>query len=355
VRLAALPSVSDLFPPAGPVTVWVMGADAAGIEAAYPAIDAALARRPGQRLLLTVPASDLARLRRLLPHESVAAQPGHGALERWLRKLKPALVIRIGADVPHSVLSRTPVAVLGFDDGRAVSSESILAALPETAPPLPAPLTGKLAECLVRLSAGPAIGDLDALRNRLGGPSTILCLGNGPSSEDPALARLTFDSLFRVNWIWRARDLLTEPDLVFTADPDLPPEGCRPIIAFPMRSASLPILAKHVLRLRPPRGYLFLDRLAPFVAELAAAPIPTNGALMIAVAAALQPRRLVIAGVDLYQHPAGRYPGDAVALDGYSRLHSRDRDLDVIGRALGGFAGEAVILGDALKTALGRG
>jgi hypothetical protein len=284
----------------------------------------------------------------------VAAQPGRGALERWLRKLRPALVIRVGADATHAVLSRMPVTVLGFDDGRAVSSESILAALPETAPPLPAPRTGKLAECLVRLSAGPAIGDLDALRNRLGGPSTILCLGNGPSSEDPALARLTFDSLFRVNWIWRARDLLTEPDLVFTADPDLPPEGCRPIIAFPMRSASLPILAKHVLRLRPPRGYLFLDRLAHFATEFAAEPIPTNGALMIAVAAALQPRRLVIAGVDLYRHPAGRYPGDAVALDGYSRQHSRDRDLDLIGKALGGFAGEAVILGDALENALGR-
>ena len=335
-----------------------MGADAAGIEAAYPAIDAALAQRPGQRLLLTVPAADLVWLRQLLPHESVAAQPGRGALERWIRKLRPALVIRIGADATHSALSRTPVAVLGFDDGRAVSMESILGALPEAMSQPAPPHDGwkeRLAERLVRLSAGPAIGSLDALRNRLGRPSTILCLGNGPSSEDPALEQAPFDCLFRVNWIWRERDLLTKPDLVFTADPDLPPERCRPIIAFPTRSAGLPILTKHVLRFRRPRGYLFLDRLAPFADELAVEPIPTNGALMIAVAAALQPRRLVIAGVDLYRHPAGRYPGDAVALDGYGRQHSRDRDLDLIGRALGGFAGEAVILGDALKQALRRG
>jgi hypothetical protein len=69
----------------------------------------------------------------------------------------------------------------------------------------------------------------------------------------------------------------------------------------------------------------------------------------------LRPRRIVIAGVDLYQHPAGRYPGDAVALDGYSRQHSRDLDLDVIGRALGGFGGEAAIFGDALNRALDQG
>src|SRR3546814_2816699 len=60
------------------------------------------------------------------------------------------------------------------------------------------------------------IDDLDSLGEALGRPRTILCLGNGPSSEDPAIAGVQFDRLFRVNDLWVKRGLLTRPDMVFT-------------------------------------------------------------------------------------------------------------------------------------------
>ena len=56
------------------------------------------------------------------------------------------------------------------------------------------------------------------LSERLGRPATILCLGNGPSSEDPRLAGIAHDALFRVNWRWLERGLLTQPDMVFVGD-----------------------------------------------------------------------------------------------------------------------------------------
>jgi hypothetical protein len=81
--------------------------------------------------------------------------------------------------------------------------------------------------------------------------------------------------------------------------------------------------------------------------------IPTNGALMVAIAAALQPKRIVIAGIDLYQHPAGRYPGDPGAY-GYASEHNAETDLAIIRRALDNCDCEAVILSDNLRQALGR-
>ncbi len=349
---AALSLLSMFRLPSGPVSLWVIAGGARDVETAYPAIDAALTRRPGHRLLITVPASDLAELRRRLPHETVVAQPGRFGLRRWLWRLRPILTIRLGASAARIDAPKTRELVVL--DPATLSPDAILSALPETVPARP-PRVSPFSEALVRLVAGAPIADLDALKRRLGAPATILCLGNGPSSEDPVLKQVTADRLFRVNWIWRARGLLAEPDLVFTADPDMPPARCRPIVAFPRRADGMPILARHALRLRPPRGHLFLADLPEFTAELAAEPIPTNGALMIAVAAALRPRRLVIAGIDLYAHPAGRYPGDGNALDGYSRQHGRDRDLTLIRASLAAYDGEVEIIGDALSQALERG
>ena len=189
----------------------------------------------------------------------------------------------------------------------------------------------------VRLAAGAPIASVEELSHRLGAPQSILCLGNGPSSESREVAAVTADRLFRVNWIWRPRGVLAEPDMVFTADPDLPPRRTPPIVAVPSRAAGLPILARHCLFLRPPHaGYVFCDELLEALgAEGGAA--PTNGAIMIAMAAALRPERLVIAGMDLYEHPAGRYPGDEVAADGYARQHSRNADIALIRAALAPF------------------
>lgn len=327
-----------------------MAGSARDVEIAYPAIDAALAQRLGHRLLVTVPASELADMRRRLPHEAILVQPGGVWLQRWLKKLDPALAIQLGVAAPN--LGAWPGQALVASDPAALLPDAILSMLPEAV--VTRPRASPLAEGVVRLFAGSPIADIAELRRRLGAPASILCLGNGPSSEDPTMLRVAADCLFRVNWIWRARGVLTEPRLVFTADPDLPPLRRRPLVAFPRREEGVPILARQALRLRPPRGHLFLGDLPDFAGELASEPIPTNGALMIAVAAALRPRRLIIAGVDLYAHPAGRYPGDGDALDGYGRQHGRERDLALIRAALAAYDGEVEIVGDALKQALGR-
>src|SRR4029079_17608285 len=100
--------------------------------------------------------------------------------------------------------------------------------------------------------------------------------------------------------------------MVFTAAHDLP-RGRRSVIVFPDSATGIPILVRHTFLLHPPRaGYVFLDELLdlPVASSSEGRDMPTNGARMIAAAAALQPKRLAIAGMDLYQHPGGRYPGD---------------------------------------------
>jgi hypothetical protein len=197
------------------------------------------------------------------------------------------------------------------------------------------------------------IASLDVLKARLGSPGTILCLGNGPSSEDPRLAGHEAAALLRVNWIWAGRGWLAAPDMVFTGDPDLVRLPRQPIVAFPTAAVGEPILREHRARgHRPLAGYAFLDRFEPAPADLSAPRIPTNGALMVALAAALRPRRLVIAGIDLYRHPEGKYPGVAGDPEGYTSQHGADIDLALIGSALDRFDGEAVILSDQLRQAL---
>jgi hypothetical protein len=73
---------------------------------------------------------------------------------------------------------------------------------------------------------------------------------------------------------------------------------------------------------------------------------------MVAAAAALRPKRLTIAGIDLFRHPEGRYPGDARSLNEYSRVHTRDVDVAIIDLALRDYPGELVIFGDTLRQAL---
>src|SRR5690606_20386372 len=46
------------------------------------------------------------------------------------------------------------------------------------------------------------IESIPKLHERLGAPETILCLGNGPSCEDPEIKRRLWDACFRVNHSW---------------------------------------------------------------------------------------------------------------------------------------------------------
>ena len=45
---------------------------------------------------------------------------------------------------------------------------------------------------------------------------------------------------------------------------------------------------------------------------------------MIATAVALQPRRLIIAGIDMFSDPSGAYPGDDSTPNAYVLVHDAD-------------------------------
>ncbi|QKC85491.1 hypothetical protein [Mesorhizobium sp. NZP2077] len=329
-----------LLLPLGSPTVVLAGTHG-DIDRLYPAIDAALRQHPHYRLVLA--AAETGAMRKYYPHELILPLPHSVAWQRWLRRLGVVLVIG-----PSALSGLSPA---GFvDSSKAITPTMLAALLPPLAVPERKPSRGSF---LIGLFGGPAIASLHELAEKLGKPRTIVCLGNGPSSEDPRLADFSDAALFRVNWNWRGRNWLTAPDMVFTADPDLPGAGRRPLIAFPTAVVGRPILLRHLRAMRPPSaGYVFIDEIDPPVADLAGPMIATNGALMIAIAAALEPERIVIAGMDLYQHPEGRYPGDTTALDGYSRQHSAEIDLKLVRSALSGFDGETIILSDNLRLAL---
>lgn len=197
------------------------------------------------------------------------------------------------------------------------------------------------------------IDSLEELKVRLGRYETIVCLGNGPSSEDSRIADFKGSTLFRVNWIWTQRSWFTTPDVVFTADPDLVELSRPPIVIFPTLAIGEPILVNGVAnRRRPEAGFCYLDRFTPSFADFSKLPIPTNGALMVALAAALRPHRLVISGMDLYHHPQGKYPGEVDNSEGYTKQHCAGTDLDLIGRAIADYEGDLVILSDNLRAAL---
>ena len=307
---------------------------AAAIERAWPAADAALRLRSDYRLVLAVPGEDLDRVRRRFSHERVVALPAPSPLGRmrWQRRL--GIVLALDAGLPDQTIAgairglpERPAAELGIGDAAA--------------------------RLLLSVTRSRRLNSIADLQSAFGLPKTILCLGNGPTSEDPALDTYAGATLFRVNWTWRGRGRWTGPDAVFTADPDLPPPELRPVLVFPDARTGRRILMQHLLAGRGPRrGYAFADTLLPPV-DPDARESPTNGALMVAVAAALAPETLVIAGMDLYRHPAGRYPGSD-AMEGYARGHSAACDLAVIAGALDGFEGRIVLLSPNLARALGR-
>lgn len=161
----------------------------------------------------------------------------------------------------------------------------------------------------------------------------------------------SFDCLFRVNWLWRERGH-TAPQIVFTADPDPPPEHCAPIICFPERQDANRILAGYSRRMRAPQEYFIFAAMPSVLRGRDWTHRPTNGALMIGAATELRPDRLVIAGIDLYRHPAGKYPGSSGELNEYDAIHRREVDLDFIRAALDRFEGEVEILSEQLQTSL---
>jgi 3-Deoxy-D-manno-octulosonic-acid transferase (kdotransferase) len=195
------------------------------------------------------------------------------------------------------------------------------------------------------------IDDIAALRAALDRPQTILCLGNGPSSEDPAVAGVAYDRLFRVNHVWLDRGFLTAPDMVFTGSKATLATVKGAIFGLQSIKSEARLLVTRLLRPQLRRlRYATIERFDLYLSEPRWHGVrPTNGAAMLAVAVALQPPRLVIAGIDLFSHPAGTYPGDQNTPNAYSPGHEAESELALLMAALSLYQGDLVIMSPALQ------
>ena len=199
------------------------------------------------------------------------------------------------------------------------------------------------------------IDDWPTLRERLRHPRSILCLGNGPSSEDPRIPTYSHDCLMRVNWRWISRDFLNRPDLVFVGDPTTLHKVPPCIFGIWNIRLEYALLLRHAAT----RGlklmdYLTMERISPLIRDRSWPARPSNGALMVAAAAALNPERLIIAGMDLFRHPDGRYAGDLRSHNVYASVHTPDTELAIVDAALCEYRGETIILSDILRESLER-
>lgn len=350
-------------------SVWVIAPDGAAIDEIYGVLDALLERRPGYLLVLSAPLGPgFPALARRYERDVVLPLPREFALRRFVRRANPTLAILLGPDGAWRSRWQKNLEVLRVPFATPAPGETApLDALAKRLPSIA--LTRALRESLRRPS-GPArfvtgpLGGLglalfsrqritgwDELAQCLGRPQRILCLGNGPSSEAPQLEAFAGDTLFRVNWRWRERGFLSSPQLVFIGDPTTPSHVSTPILGFRTAEEASYVLWRQCLRLRRFRFFIF-DEMKGGSGSRGWTARPTNGAIMVATAAALRPQRLAIAGIDLYRHPEGRYPGGGNARDGYNRVHDRDVEIEMIRQALSGFAGEVRILSPILAAAL---
>ena len=187
-------------------SLWVIAADGASIDAVYPLLDAVLERRPGHLLVLSAPADEnLGHLVARFEREVVLPLPMMSTVARYARAINPGLAVLLGPDGPWRARWQRRLAAIGLPvellspgDGGAVARLS--ERLPLLAPTRELRESLRRPSQLARFVLGP-IGRraLDVFaRNRirswpelaasLGNPERIVCLGNGPTSEDPALA-----------------------------------------------------------------------------------------------------------------------------------------------------------------------
>jgi hypothetical protein len=199
---------------------------------------------------------------------------------------------------------------------------------------------------------GRRIETIDDLRRRLGTPKTILCLGNGPSSEDRAVLSEAHDALFRTNHAWMSRGLLCHPHVVFTGLKETMRKISGPVFGLYGAETEKVLLMTRLARpLRKPAEYFVGDAIAdPYREFHWGEHRPTSGAVMIATAVSLLPKRLVIAGVDMFASVSGAYPGNPAAANAYAPAHDRGKELAYILGCLDRHLGELEIYGDVLKS-----
>ena len=271
----------------------------------------------------------------------------------------------LAALAPFGIPAARVVAIAGHDENETGATDALISLLRRDLKGLRSerrPLrraVGRLVVASVdqpwgRLLAGrraERIATLDALAVALGHPRTILCLGNGPSSEDPRVSEVAFDSLFRVNHLWKGRGILADPDLVFTGSHDTIRQVQRAIFAISALRHEARLLVTGLTRRANSRyRFVTLERLGILLPQAAwNEAAPTNGAYMLATAVALRPQRIVIAGIDLFRHRAGAYPGDNTTPNAYTPRHEVALEERLILDTLRTYRGELVIFGDILR------
>ncbi len=187
-------------------------------------------------------------------------------------------------------------------------------------------------------------------------PDTIMCLGNGPSSEDKRLSALTYDRLFRVNHSWRQRGLFQRPDVVFTGSRRSMRTVGDVIFGLQSENAERRLVAARFFApsLKPTR-FFNVSTISPRLIQFDWGILrPTNGASMLAAAVTLQPKKLIVAGIDLFQHPDGTYPGDKSTPNEFSPAHSLAGELGFIRELFDTYQGELVIISDILRDRLSQ-
>jgi hypothetical protein len=193
------------------------------------------------------------------------------------------------------------------------------------------------------------LDSMEEFREALGRPTTIMCLGNGPSCEDPALDQHDYDALFRVNYRWRLRRKFTDADVVFTGQKRTLFSVHPRIFAFQTRRAETQLVTHQIFNPLCHRMiYVTLERIGIIEGKIWDQVRPTNGATMIAAAVALNPRKLIIGGIDLFEDPVGAYPGDTATPNAYVAVHNSETELKFILNTVARYTGELIIIGKVL-------
>lgn len=359
--------------------IWVDGLEARDFVAAAGLLRELRRRLPASPLALTtLDRGTAAWLRERHPGHPVLPPPWRFGAERFLVRFDPAVLVRLGGgpSIPPSLLRSVerrglPIVVVDSavrppegDSAQPPLVERIEALFPASAQGPPRDFherrrfrrlarTG-FGRWIVATRTGRRIPDWDGLRRRLGSPSSILCLGNGPSSEDPRVRDVAHDCLLRVNHRWVGRGILAQPDMVFVGDLGTTRAIAGCVFGFRVVAKEQEVLLRHVLLGGGlvPLEHFTLERVPSLLDDRVWRANPTNGAIMVATAVMLRPERLAIAGIDLFDDPRGAYPDAPLAENDYLPGHERDVDLQVIRHALSRFDGELTVLSPALERAL---
>jgi hypothetical protein len=137
------------------------------------------------------------------------------------------------------------------------------------------------------------IDGIEALREALGQPRHLLCLGNGPSSESAGIERVGADACLRVNSRWVGRGTCEGPSMVFTGNRTSLTRVPHTIFGFRNEREERLLVWRWMRRARTRRlRYFTFGRHFDWLDERRFPARPTNGAVMLATAIALGPATL---------------------------------------------------------------